>query len=35
MRAMKFGLLFRPQDPPEAANIVERWQQVLQAAKAA
>jgi alkanesulfonate monooxygenase SsuD/methylene tetrahydromethanopterin reductase-like flavin-dependent oxidoreductase (luciferase family) len=32
MRAMKFGLLFRPQDPPEAANIVERWQEVLEAA---
>jgi hypothetical protein len=32
---MKFGLLFRPQDPPEAANIVGRWQEILAAAKVA
>jgi alkanesulfonate monooxygenase SsuD/methylene tetrahydromethanopterin reductase-like flavin-dependent oxidoreductase (luciferase family) len=32
---MKFGLLFRPQDPPEAENIVQRWQEILEAAKVA
>jgi alkanesulfonate monooxygenase SsuD/methylene tetrahydromethanopterin reductase-like flavin-dependent oxidoreductase (luciferase family) len=32
---MKFGILFRPQDPPDAANIVERWQEILAAAKVA
>ena len=32
---MKFGLLFRVQDPPNAENIVERWQQALEAAKVA
>src|SRR4051794_9998043 len=29
-RRMKFGLLFRVQDPPDASNLVERWQQALQ-----
>ena len=28
---MKFGLLFRPQDPPDAANIGQRWQEILAA----
>src|SRR6476646_8087375 len=32
---MKFGLLFRPQDPPNAANIGRRWQETLDAAQAA
>lgn len=32
---MKFGLLFRVQDPPAAENIVERWQQAIQVAKVA
>lgn len=32
---MKFGLLFRVQDPPDASNLVERWQQALQVAKLA
>ena len=32
---MKFGLLFRVQDPPNAQNIVERWQQALEVAKVA
>jgi alkanesulfonate monooxygenase SsuD/methylene tetrahydromethanopterin reductase-like flavin-dependent oxidoreductase (luciferase family) len=32
---MKFGLLFRIQDPPDGANIVERWQQGLEIAKVA
>jgi alkanesulfonate monooxygenase SsuD/methylene tetrahydromethanopterin reductase-like flavin-dependent oxidoreductase (luciferase family) len=32
---MKFGLLFRPQDPPDAANIGRRWQEILAAGKAA
>jgi alkanesulfonate monooxygenase SsuD/methylene tetrahydromethanopterin reductase-like flavin-dependent oxidoreductase (luciferase family) len=32
---MKFGLLFRPQDPPNAAHIRERWQEILQAARVA
>jgi alkanesulfonate monooxygenase SsuD/methylene tetrahydromethanopterin reductase-like flavin-dependent oxidoreductase (luciferase family) len=32
---MKFGLLFRPQDPPEAANIEQRWQEILAAGQAA
>lgn len=32
---MKFGLLFRVQDPPAAENIVERWQQALEVAKVA
>ena len=32
---MKFGLLFRPQDPPDAANIGQRWQEILAAGEAA
>lgn len=32
---MKFGVLFRPQDPPNAENIVQRWQDTLTAAEAA
>ena len=32
---MKFGLLFRPQDPPEAANIGQRWQEILAAGETA
>jgi alkanesulfonate monooxygenase SsuD/methylene tetrahydromethanopterin reductase-like flavin-dependent oxidoreductase (luciferase family) len=32
---MKFGILFRPQDPPQAANIVGRWQEILAAARVA
>lgn len=32
---MKFGLLFRPQDPPAAANIQRRWQELLEAAELA
>jgi len=32
---MKFGLLFRPQDPPNAANIGRRWAETLDAAEAA
>lgn len=32
---MKFGILFRPQDPPEAAGIVGRWQEILAAARVA
>jgi alkanesulfonate monooxygenase SsuD/methylene tetrahydromethanopterin reductase-like flavin-dependent oxidoreductase (luciferase family) len=32
---MKFGLLFRPQDPPAAENIGRRWQETLDAAEAA
>lgn len=32
---MKFGLQFRPQDPPEAKNIVRRWDELLQAARLA
>jgi alkanesulfonate monooxygenase SsuD/methylene tetrahydromethanopterin reductase-like flavin-dependent oxidoreductase (luciferase family) len=32
---MKFGLLFRVQDPPNAENIAERWQQALEVAKVA
>ena len=32
---MKFGILFRPQDPPNAAHIRERWQEILQAARVA
>lgn len=33
--AVKFGILFRPQDPPDAAGIVNRWQEVLEAAQVA
>lgn len=32
---MKFGMLFHPQDPPEAENIVQRWREVLRAAQVA
>lgn len=32
---MRFGVLFRPQDPPNGENIVERWRQVLDAASVA
>lgn len=29
---MKFGLLFRPQDPPNAEHLTRRWQETLDAA---
>lgn len=32
---MRFGLLFRPQDPPDGARAVERWQEILETAKLA
>jgi alkanesulfonate monooxygenase SsuD/methylene tetrahydromethanopterin reductase-like flavin-dependent oxidoreductase (luciferase family) len=32
---MKFGLLFRPQDPPNAEHIGQRWQETLDAAEVA
>jgi alkanesulfonate monooxygenase SsuD/methylene tetrahydromethanopterin reductase-like flavin-dependent oxidoreductase (luciferase family) len=32
---MKFGILFRPQDPPNAEGIVRRWQEILAAARVA
>jgi alkanesulfonate monooxygenase SsuD/methylene tetrahydromethanopterin reductase-like flavin-dependent oxidoreductase (luciferase family) len=32
---MRFGLLFRPQDPPAAANISRRWQEILRASELA
>ena len=32
---MKFGLLFRVQDPPNAEHIVDRWQEALETAKVA
>lgn len=32
---MKFGLLLRPQDPPRAERIAQRWQEILAAAQAA
>jgi alkanesulfonate monooxygenase SsuD/methylene tetrahydromethanopterin reductase-like flavin-dependent oxidoreductase (luciferase family) len=32
---MKFGLLFRVQDPPDGSNLVQRWQEALQVAKVA
>ncbi|GHJ37300.1 LLM class flavin-dependent oxidoreductase [Streptomyces sp. TS71-3] len=32
---MKFGILFRPQDPPNAEGIVQRWQEILTAARVA
>ena len=32
---MKFGLLFRPQDPPDAAHMAQRWQEILTATQAA
>jgi alkanesulfonate monooxygenase SsuD/methylene tetrahydromethanopterin reductase-like flavin-dependent oxidoreductase (luciferase family) len=30
--AVKFGLLFRPQDPPDARNLRRRWEDLLEAA---
>lgn len=32
---MKFGIQFRPQDPPAAANLTERWRQLLEVAQIA
>lgn len=32
---MKFGLLFRPQDPPNAEHLGQRWQETLTAAEVA
>jgi alkanesulfonate monooxygenase SsuD/methylene tetrahydromethanopterin reductase-like flavin-dependent oxidoreductase (luciferase family) len=32
---MKFGLLFRPQDPPAAKNLTRRWQDILAAGQLA
>jgi alkanesulfonate monooxygenase SsuD/methylene tetrahydromethanopterin reductase-like flavin-dependent oxidoreductase (luciferase family) len=32
---MRFGVLFMPQDPPDARNIVRRWEEILVAAKVA
>jgi alkanesulfonate monooxygenase SsuD/methylene tetrahydromethanopterin reductase-like flavin-dependent oxidoreductase (luciferase family) len=32
---MKFGLLFRPQDPPDGARAVARWAEILKTAKLA
>jgi alkanesulfonate monooxygenase SsuD/methylene tetrahydromethanopterin reductase-like flavin-dependent oxidoreductase (luciferase family) len=32
---MRFGVLFMPQDPPDARNIVRRWEEILEAAKVA
>jgi alkanesulfonate monooxygenase SsuD/methylene tetrahydromethanopterin reductase-like flavin-dependent oxidoreductase (luciferase family) len=32
---MRFGLQFRPQDPPDARNVVQRWEQLLEAAQLA
>jgi alkanesulfonate monooxygenase SsuD/methylene tetrahydromethanopterin reductase-like flavin-dependent oxidoreductase (luciferase family) len=32
---MRFGLLFRPQDPPRAEHLGRRWQEVLHAAEVA
>jgi alkanesulfonate monooxygenase SsuD/methylene tetrahydromethanopterin reductase-like flavin-dependent oxidoreductase (luciferase family) len=32
---MKFGLLFRPQDPPDASHMAQRWQEILTAGRAA
>src|SRR4051794_27191450 len=32
---MKFGILFRPQDPPDGARLVQRWEEILQAATVA
>ena len=29
---MKFGLLFRAQDPPAAEHLTRRWQEILQRA---
>ena len=30
---MKFGVLIKPMDPPNAEHIAERWQQVLEVAQ--
>ena len=32
---MKFGLLFKPMDPPNAENIVQRWKETIEAGKLA
>jgi alkanesulfonate monooxygenase SsuD/methylene tetrahydromethanopterin reductase-like flavin-dependent oxidoreductase (luciferase family) len=32
---MKFGILFRPQDPPHAANLTQRWDDILEASQLA
>jgi alkanesulfonate monooxygenase SsuD/methylene tetrahydromethanopterin reductase-like flavin-dependent oxidoreductase (luciferase family) len=32
---MKFGLLFKPMDPPDGKNLRRRWQETLEAGKAA
>jgi len=32
---MRFGVLFMPQDPPDGANIVRRWEETLRAAEVA
>ena len=32
---MKFGLLFRAQDPPDASNLTRRWQDILEAGQLA
>jgi alkanesulfonate monooxygenase SsuD/methylene tetrahydromethanopterin reductase-like flavin-dependent oxidoreductase (luciferase family) len=32
---MKFGLLFRAQDPPDSANLTRRWQEILRAGRLA
>ena len=32
---MKFGMLFHPQDPPDAKNITRRWQDILEAGQLA
>jgi alkanesulfonate monooxygenase SsuD/methylene tetrahydromethanopterin reductase-like flavin-dependent oxidoreductase (luciferase family) len=34
-RRVKFGILFRPQDPPQGERLFERWQQILAAAEVA
>ena len=32
---MKFGMLFHPQDPPDARNLTQRWREVLKAGQVA
>lgn len=32
---MKFGILFRPQDPPRGERLFERWQEILRTAEVA
>jgi alkanesulfonate monooxygenase SsuD/methylene tetrahydromethanopterin reductase-like flavin-dependent oxidoreductase (luciferase family) len=32
---MKFGILFRPQDPPNGANLTQRWADILEAGQLA